>query len=201
MNVCKWWGELLSIRFHFDGPQNTWICPLVTRGQIQVFFRPSFSYLFFMQLYLSIFLYRPMTSLARWQYSQNWTGTSKREDSIDKTRIVDFKTDWPAHSRAFVSETSIQSVLGCPPNIIFFFQFGYYLLTSATSRCAEPPKNQIYRPKNKHCQRHNGSRVLSLQLESFFWLKWIWKSFSWKITQVMDSIPWARCAFNPLIFG
>ena len=32
----------------------------------------------------------------------------------------------------------------------------------------------------KHCQRHNGPRVLSLWLGSFFWLKPIWNNFSWK---------------------
>ena len=40
--------------------------------------------------------------------------------------------------------------------------------------------NVLGKPSIKHCQRHNGPRVLSLNLESCFWLKSIWNYFDWK---------------------
>ena len=49
----------------------------------------------------------------------------------------------------------------------------------------------------KHCQRHNGPRVLSLKLESCFWLKSIWNYFGWKRSfkiRTQYPGPWVRCA-------
>ena len=54
---------------------------------------------------------------------------------------------------------------------------------------------KIEEEKRKHCQRHNGPRVLSLQLElSIALIVLIVLILAAEMIQVLDSIPWVRCA-------
>ena len=55
------------------------------------------------------------------------------------------------------------------------------------------PKGSFCRVKeNKHCQRHNGPRILSLYY-LFDWIRFVFISAT-EIIQVIDSILWVRCA-------
>ena len=57
----------------------------------------------------------------------------------------------------------------------------YTKALKSTQNYPEAPKSSPkVRKSTKHCQRHNWPRVLSLWLESFFWLKSIWNYISLK---------------------